>query len=68
MCALCEANQLEIKLVKVLNKKMLKNNKCNCDYYCICKKNWYNKNVTKVVLPHVTKFNKVTKNTQFSCF
>ena len=29
----------EITLAKFSNQKMLKNNKCICDYYCICKKN-----------------------------
>ncbi len=29
----------EINTIQILPKKVLKNNKCNCDYYCICKKN-----------------------------
>lgn len=29
----------EITLAKFSNQKMLKNNKCICDYYCICQKN-----------------------------
>lgn len=29
----------EISLTKFSTRKMLKNNKCSCDYYCICEKN-----------------------------
>ncbi len=29
----------KLLLVKKFRTEMLKNNKCNCDYYCICRKN-----------------------------
>ena len=29
----------EINLAKIHGAKLLKNNKCKCDYYCICEKN-----------------------------